>query len=197
MSPSQVLQPTYQRLKREVMQGGWPQNTRLEAMRIADDYGVSMTPVRDSLNLLAGEGLIISQAGEGYRTKVVTERSLAAMLGIHATLIGVAVARDARLPVKKQVDSPLSTNYPDEIGALFQQIAASAVNPVLAEFVERLGDRLYQCRAHEHLILPRIDEELHELKKETELWSGRLGDALDEYHQRRIKNVAQLAALIA
>jgi DNA-binding GntR family transcriptional regulator len=179
------------------MLGVWPQNTRLEAMRIADDYGISMTPVRDSLNLLAGEGLIISQAGAGYRTKVVTERSLAAMLGIHATLIGVAVAREARLPVKKQVDPLLSTNYPDEIGVLFQQIASSAGNPVLAEFVERLGDRLYQCRAHEHLVLLGIDAELHELKKETGLWSSRLGHTLEEYHQRRIKNVAQLAALIA
>ncbi|MDF1836078.1 MAG: GntR family transcriptional regulator [Alteraurantiacibacter sp. bin_em_oilr2.035] len=46
MSPAHVLEPTYRRLKRALMEGTWPIGQKLEAMRLADEFGVSMTPVR-------------------------------------------------------------------------------------------------------------------------------------------------------
>jgi uncharacterized protein YeaC (DUF1315 family) len=39
MSPAHVLEPTYRRLKRALMEGTWPDGAKLEAMRLADDSG--------------------------------------------------------------------------------------------------------------------------------------------------------------
>ena len=35
MSPSHVVEPTYRRLKQELMAGAWPPGSRLEAVRLA------------------------------------------------------------------------------------------------------------------------------------------------------------------
>src|SRR3546814_7069587 len=46
---------------------------RLEAARLATELGVSMTPVRDSLNRLAGERLVHSSPGEGFQVPLLSE----------------------------------------------------------------------------------------------------------------------------
>ena len=76
MSPAHVLEPTYRRLKDALLKGRFRAGTKLEAMRLADDFGVSMTPVRDSLNQLVGEGLVDLTPGEGFRVPLLTEQAL-------------------------------------------------------------------------------------------------------------------------
>ena len=55
MSPAHVLEPTYDTLRRRLVAGDWPPRCRLEAARLAEELGVSITPVRDALNRLTGE----------------------------------------------------------------------------------------------------------------------------------------------
>ena len=45
MSPAHVFEPTYEAIKRRLMTGEWATGARIEAARLADDLGVSMTPV--------------------------------------------------------------------------------------------------------------------------------------------------------
>src|ERR1700761_6944712 len=58
MSPSHILEPTYRAIKQRLMCGEWPAGFRLDTARIATDLGVSTSPVRDSLNRLAGECMV-------------------------------------------------------------------------------------------------------------------------------------------
>ncbi len=90
MSPAHVLEPTYRRLKRALMEGLWPGGAKLEAMRLAEDFGVSMTPVRDSLNQLVGEGLVDLTPGEGFRVPSLTEQRLRDLLDVNAVLLETA-----------------------------------------------------------------------------------------------------------
>ncbi|MBD3774941.1 MAG: GntR family transcriptional regulator, partial [Rhodobacteraceae bacterium] len=91
MSPAHVVEPTYERLKRDLLEGKWRQGARLEAMRLADDFGVSMTPVRDCLNRLAGEGLVDMRPGHGYHVPSLTEKELRDLLQSSAALLDFAV----------------------------------------------------------------------------------------------------------
>ena len=86
MSPAHVLEPTFQRLKRMLLEGAWPPGEKLEALRIADEFSVSMTPVRDSLNLLAGARLVDLKPGEGYRVAQISEQGLRDMLDLSETV---------------------------------------------------------------------------------------------------------------
>ncbi|MFL0671910.1 MAG: GntR family transcriptional regulator [Erythrobacter sp.] len=145
MSPAHVLQPTYERLKREIMKGVWAQNVRLEPARIGEDYGVSASPVRDSLNLLVGEGLIAFRPGEGYRTRVVTERDVSELLALNLMLLQWAV--DGSLTTdgaEDQLGSELRDDYAGSVGMVFRDIGLSSGNRALGSFVERINDRLHQ-----------------------------------------------------
>jgi len=74
MSPAHVFEPTYQGLKERLKTGLWPMGMRLETAKLADELGVSVTPVRDSLNRLVGERLVELWPGEGYRVARISER---------------------------------------------------------------------------------------------------------------------------
>lgn len=197
MSPAHVLQPTYERLKRELIQGIWTQNVRLEAARIAEDYGVSATPVRDSLNLLVGEGLITFRPGEGYRTRVITERDLAELLGINLVLLSLAI--DTATPEDQNQESeafPQEDQYAEAVGALFDDMAQASGNRVLAGIVGRLNGRLYQMRMKEHLVFPNLTAELAALREACLLRTLAAKDELAAYHNRRLKMAGRLAALL-
>jgi len=57
-------------IEEEIATGKLPPGSRLEETSLASRFGVSRTPVREALSLLAGEGLIEPRAGRGM---VVTE----------------------------------------------------------------------------------------------------------------------------
>lgn len=197
MSPAHVLQPTYDRLKREITVGVWAQNVRLEPARIAEDYGVSATPVRDSLNLLVGEGLIAFRPGEGYRTRVVTERDLANLLSVNLMLLHGAL--NGAMAAGGEEDQPgpdPEDAYADAVSALFRDIGHASGNRVLAAFVERTGDRLHQARMREHLIFPDLSMELRSLHASRQLGSGAAKAALSAYHERRLAVVGELAGTL-
>jgi DNA-binding GntR family transcriptional regulator len=197
MSPAHVLQPTYERLKRELMQGVWEQNVRLEAARIADDYGVSATPVRDSLNLLVGEGLITFRPGEGYRTKVITERDLAELLSINLVLLHVAIDTATAGPRSHDLQSFQQISpYAEAVGSLFQDMALASGNRVLAGIVERLSDRLHHVRMKEHLVFTDLTAELAALGETCSLRPAAAKDELAVYHERRLRMARRLVAFL-
>lgn len=197
MSPAHVFQPTYNRLKRELMQGVWVQNVRLEAARIAEDYGVSVTPVRDSLNLLVGEGMITFRPGEGYRTKVITERDLAELLSVNLVLLRVAIdtAPTRSIGPGYPTGSP-EPSYALAIRLLFDELATASGNRLIIEFATRLNERLHQMRLKEPLVFPDLDEEFLSLRAACSRTPELARGALCAYHMRRISMVGKLASLL-
>src|SRR3546814_3588922 len=67
MSPAHVLEPTYQAIRKRLMEAAWPAGFRLDTARLAGELGVSTSPVRDSLNHLAGERMVDFEMGAGDR----------------------------------------------------------------------------------------------------------------------------------
>src|SRR3546814_3490454 len=47
MSPAHVLEPTYQAIRKRLMEAAWPAGFRLDTARLAGELGVSTSPVRD------------------------------------------------------------------------------------------------------------------------------------------------------
>jgi DNA-binding FadR family transcriptional regulator len=195
MSPSHVLEPTYRRLKREIMGGRWPQDTRLEALRIADDYGVSATPVRDCLNRLTGEGLVVMRPGEGYRVPRVTEKSIRDMLELHKLLITNALQADALIsPFREYVEG--HSSYPETIAALFVNLAERSGNTAIVFAVRTLGERLHALRTLEPTLLEGTDEERRRLQESSEARSADLAALISAYHDRRLERTAVLVAAL-
>ena len=195
MSPAHVIEPTYASLKQQLMQGAWPIGLRLDATRLADEFGVSVTPVRDCLNRLVGERLVDFQPQHGYRVAQQTERTLRDLLGFNMALLGIAL--DAPRSVADW--SAAWRGADDHAGRtaiLFAAIASVADNSVLEDAVSGLNDRLHSARAIELGLLFDAQREVDELTSHFEHGSEKLRPALIAYHCRRREAVVGLIKVL-
>src|SRR3546814_15090978 len=92
MSPAHVIEPTYEAIKRRLMNVEWAGCARLDSTLIAEARSVSVTPVRDSLYRLTGERMVDFTHGEGFHVHRLTETELRAMLALNLLLLLAAIA---------------------------------------------------------------------------------------------------------
>jgi DNA-binding transcriptional MocR family regulator len=152
MSPAHVLEPTYRRLKHAITNGTWQGGAKLEAQRLADEYGVSMTPVRDSLNQLAGEGLVELTPGQGFRVSPVTEQVLRDMFEVNAVLLEHANPPRSRLPAAAP-GVEHGAEYADRVETVFSALAAVSDNRFLRSVVGHVSARVRVVRRIEPVVL--------------------------------------------
>lgn len=194
MSPAHVLEPTFQILKRGLMQGHWRPGERLEALKLADEFGVSMTPVRDCLNRLVGEKLVDMKPGDGFRVPRISEKSLRDMLGLNAMLLDFALLHpvtDGEIPQAKQSVE----DYAGRVEAFFSVIAQRSSNIALTKTLLSLGERMHAIRRWEPQLFPDCYQELEELERHLTGHGDELRILLSKYHDRRIAGVAELVQL--
>jgi DNA-binding GntR family transcriptional regulator len=94
--PESLSAEVVQRLEVEILKGHRRPGDRLDERQLAEQYGVSRTPVREALQRLAASGLVVSRGRQGLQ---VAELSLADLLdafSIVAELEGLASAQAAR-----------------------------------------------------------------------------------------------------
>jgi DNA-binding GntR family transcriptional regulator len=66
----------YAAVKQQLLSGAFRPGERLDAARMAEWHAASITPVRAALHRLVGEGLVVTESGEGFHTPGVSEASL-------------------------------------------------------------------------------------------------------------------------
>lgn len=196
MSPAHVFEPTYDAIKRRLMTGEWAVGTRIEAARLADELGVSLTPVRDSLYRLNGEQLVDFMPGEGFHTHRLTETELRDMLELHLILLLAALATTPRATVESV---SADQDYPDRVSALFLAIARRSSNSEIVASIAALGDRLHLSRHFDEAILGTETEELHVLEVAVAEVAPQadVRNLLLRYHERRAHEAATYARLIS
>ena len=163
MSPIQAMDRSYATLKAMLRDGVFPPGFRLEANKLAGDFGVSMTPVRDVLHRLVGERLVDASSGEGFHVPRLTEKALRDLYEWNAALITLA-ARTMRSPAAA-APTPQS-HIPagaDRVAALFERMGAAAPNREIGEAIAGASDRLHSFRRLESRVLERIEGELEDL----------------------------------
>ncbi|KZY55651.1 hypothetical protein A3736_10145 [Erythrobacter sp. HI0063] len=183
MSPAHVLEPTYRRLKDALLEGRFRAGTKLEAMRLADDFGVSMTPVRDSLNQLVGEGLVDLTPGEGFRVPLLTEQALRDILQVNALLLEQAPDNDHKSLTINEGSNDTRGAYADRLARAFRDIAASSGNRFRVHLVERISDRLQPLRELEPVIWPGAPHALEQIERKAQQGFDGSNRAVRAYHQ--------------
>ena len=73
--------------RRELEPGSW-----IDEMKIAEDYGISRTPLREALKVLAAEGLVTMKVRRGAYVTEVSEKDLADVYHLLALLESDAAA---------------------------------------------------------------------------------------------------------
>jgi hypothetical protein len=183
MSPAHVLEPTYQAIKKRLMEGAWPGGFRLDTARLADDLGVSKSPVRDSLNHLAGERMVDFEMGAGFHVPRLDEKRLQDMLDLNLLLLVTAAQREATLPAYV----PSADDPPTRAAVCFLRLAHAFGNGEMTLAIAGLNDRLAAVRHLEPVVLSAPEADLDKLEQTI---SGRVDrraarEGLTRYHNVR------------
>jgi len=84
-------------LRRVILDGAVPPGTPIPVGELADLFGVSAIPVRESLKTLSGEGLVKHRPNVGYAVAQLTVSELAEMYIVRETLESAALAAAVEL----------------------------------------------------------------------------------------------------
>lgn len=185
----------YAELKRGLLLGEFPINVRLGEERLAALIGVSRTPIREAMMRLHAEGLVRRATDGGY-LPVVPDVVL--MRHLYEVRIGLelqALHRPARndtthdlrlLEVLRDEWRSLQGDRPADADPAFVMLdesfhvtlAEAAGNPVLADHLRQVNDRIRIVRMQDFLTSGRIDETIDEHLGIVEaVLAGDLGDA--------------------
>src|SRR3546814_20271616 len=87
MSPAHVLEPTYQAIRKRLMEAAWPAGFRLDTARLAGELGLSTSPLHHSLNHPAGQRMVDVELGAGFYVPRTYYRRLRNILHLPLTCL--------------------------------------------------------------------------------------------------------------
>ncbi|MFB9947977.1 GntR family transcriptional regulator [Rhizobium puerariae] len=87
-----LRQQVYTTLKERITSGAFPLDTKFQEINLAQDLGVSRTPVREALAMLVRDGLLV-QAAKGFRFPDFTYDEIVDVIEIRLRLEPYAVER--------------------------------------------------------------------------------------------------------
>ena len=142
-------------IRRGIITGHLRPGERLAIQELAHKYGISVSPVRDALQMLAQEGLITIKPRSGYFVTRLTLKQLRDMLALREILELAAIERAVERITAQQLDRLASVHagytgdddvsydrYTEENLRFHHLIAEASGNHELAVMLGRLHDRL-------------------------------------------------------
>ena len=85
----------YEELKRQILIGEIAPGTRMMEVELADDMGVSRTPVREAIRKLEKEGLVTIEPRRGAYASDISIKDIEDILEVRQELEGMAAAMAA------------------------------------------------------------------------------------------------------
>lgn len=189
MSPIQAMERSYSTLRAMLRAGAFAPGTRLEASKLADELGVSVTPIRDALHQLVGERLIEANIGEGFRAQRLSEGELRELYEWHSAILTMAIRTTPAAALAAAVEAPSShKSLAERTAELFERIAVAAPNAELRAAIVNTSDRIHPFRIEEAASFGANEAELLEIMRIDPAQS----QVLRRYHMRRMRAAPEL-----
>ena len=193
MNSGAIAERVHAELKRRIMNHEFRPGDRLDPALLAVPMASSVTPIRDALHLLTGEGLVETRTSVGFQLPALDEPALKDLYKWSAELLSLAIRAWPRGVSPKPVvlsgqDEGTSA---DRTAGIFHAIARHSPNGEHARAVDRLNARLHAIRTVEHHVIGEINDELAAWT--TALTAGERGPLRrlsTSYHGRRRRAAA-------
>jgi len=176
----------YLKIKQAILSGEFVILQRLDIDRLASQFGVSATPVRYALGILAAERLVKLNASRVYEVAFWPERELRELYQWRQQLTKWAL--QSYLPEAAPIPSP-SEDYPGAYLTLMTHIDRNA-NTEARRAGRSADERLQHALRVEPEALPGAADELIKIAAELESGGASLGAKLRRYFDRRISHCA-------
>lgn len=152
------------RLRADIVAARLAPGMKLALRHLAKEYRVGITPLRDALAQLAGDGLVIMESQKGFRVAPVSPDDLADLsdvrLRVELMALGMALDRGGadwveRLRASCAVfsgvqrvgdDEPVAEEWEARHRAMHMALLSGCGSPTLMRFVGRLHDRFHRYR---------------------------------------------------
>jgi DNA-binding GntR family transcriptional regulator len=175
-------------LRQRIFNRDLPPGSWIDELKIAEAYGISRTPLREALKVLAAEGLVTMKVRRGAYVTEVSERDLADVYYLLSLLESDAASLVASTATAAQVE---------ELQALHSELEAAAGpdqenRELFFEINDRFHMRLLEMANNRWRVQMVTDlRKVMKLNRHNSLLkSGRIQESLDEHR-------ALMAAIVA
>lgn len=177
---------------------------RLREVSLADDYGVSRTPIRQVLDRLEHERLVVQRAGQGASVAVVDTKEIRDVWAVRLKL-GELLGDFVRVPapqhvidqvaeVEGELDVIRASRDLRALGALYNRYHEIMLQVFASDTLRRIHDQLYHQTARVWLqFLPEMDLDAEidimadEVEQTTAALQGSSGQRLAEIRTRHMR----------
>lgn len=176
IAPLALYQEVAERLRQRIYSHELPPGSWVDEQALADDYGISRTPLREALKVLASEGLVTLKPRRGCYVTEISERDLDEIFNVMALLEGQCAQLTARKAseadlarLRKIHESLEKAAASDDIGGFFEAnqafhhaVQAIADNRWLLQVIEDLRKVIKLSRQHSLFGEGRLEQSLSE-----------------------------------
>jgi DNA-binding GntR family transcriptional regulator len=196
----------YDQIRQAIIEGRYAAGQRLIEQRLAAEFGLSRTPVREAVRRLEAEGMVVTERNRGATVRPITATEIADSYELRSRLEGLAVERAAvratpedlerlvdanrefteAIPPRGDTESIEAVRLLNAANRRFHVIIAEvAAYPRLAEILQRTVDTSLVFQALRHFDHPEAERSaiFHGLIAEAvAAGEGRRGAHLMEEH---------------
>lgn len=197
------------RIRDMIVEGDLEPGSKISEKQLCEAFGISRTPLREALKVLATEGLLELLPNRGARVAKLTGKDLADLFHVMGALEGLAgelacahITEPALSEIRAQHHEMLAHYARGDRAAYFrvnqtihEAIIAAADNRVLTLLYDSLRGRIRPARFMSSVTRERWDEAVREHGEMIEALSQRDGARMRELLQEHLRHKYQ--ALIA
>lgn len=179
IAPLALYQEVAERLRERIFSHELPPGSWVDEQALADDYGISRTPLREALKVLASEGLVTLKPRRGCYVTEISERDLDEIFNVMSLLEGQC----AQLSARKATDADLQRLH--EVHAKLEKAADDddmngffEANQAFHYLLQEIADNRWLLQVIEDL------RKVIKLSRQHSLFSeGRLEQSLAEHRE--------------
>ncbi|WP_374261136.1 GntR family transcriptional regulator [Zoogloea sp.] len=211
IAPLALYQEVAERLRQRIFAHELPPGTWVDEQALAAAYGISRTPLREALKVLAAEGLVTLKPRRGCYVTEISERDLDEIFTVLALLEGqcaVDTARKAtnedlarlkgihdeleRAAAAKDIDGFFDANQ-----TFHQEVQLIADNRWLTQTITDLRKVIKLSRHHSLFSEGRLEQSLAEHRLILDALARRDGDSIEKAMREHISSGRRALAKIA
>ena len=150
----------YEELKLQILTGAISPGTRMMEVELADEMGVSRTPIREAIRKLEKEGLVTIEPRKGAYASMISTEDMVEILEVRQDLEGLAAyfAADRMQPAQLEELKTVSEHYNEAVTSgsmedmikydtrFHRIIVDSCHNKILVQMIEQLQELVLRFR---------------------------------------------------
>jgi len=141
------------RLREAVVSGTYEPGARLHEVELANGFGVSRTPVRAALGILAAEGLLSYRPNSGYVVRPFAAQDFLDIYEVRASLEGLCTRLVAEAGLSDAQAAPLQAAVAEGAALFGRRVPEAAMPAEWAGVNEGFHRALFAACANPHLVM--------------------------------------------